>query len=85
MGRHSEYACDLVDLELAGFQKLGLLGWDADTLELHPFLEHGDAVGVTAALVGGIPALFYALGVFIDAGVLQYAARLGAVGEDGAP
>ena len=77
--RDAEDARDFVNLEFPGFQKLGLLGIDADGLIAHAFFQDGDLVGVARALVDRVPGIADALGILDHARMLQDASRLRAV------
>ena len=81
--RDAEYPGNLVNLEFARFQKLGLLGIDGDGLIRHAFFEDGDLVGVLRALIDCVPGIADALGIFHDARMLQDASRLRAVLVEG--
>ncbi len=82
MGRHAEDAGDFVDLKLARFQELRLLGRNADLLKLHAFFQNRDAVGVAASLVDSVPAVLDAPDILDNARVLQHAAGVCAVGKE---
>ena len=82
VGRHSENSSDLIDLEFACFEELGLLRRDADGRVFHALLQHGDFIGIAAATEGRLPAFPHTLRVFDGAGVFQHTARSGTVGEE---
>jgi len=54
---YTEDSSDLVELELAGFQKLSLLRGDPDGVKLYALLKHGWAVRGAAALIGDAPVI----------------------------
>ena len=82
MGRDSENSSDFIDLKFACFKKLRLLRRDTDGRVLHAFFQYGNFVCIAAAAEGGLPALPHTLRIFDRAGVFQYTARSGTIGEE---
>ena len=85
MGRDAKDASDFFDLEAAGFEELGVFGWDAYFFDGDAFFEDGGFVGVFEAAMGGVPGFLEAVVGFVGefAGVAEDDARDGAVAEDG--
>ena len=71
MRRDPENSSDLIYLEFAGLQELGLLWRDPDGRKLHALFQHGDLVRVAAAAEGGLPAFADTLRILNGAGVFE--------------
>ena len=82
MRRDAIQPCDLVQLELPGFQKLAVLRRQSDLLILHPFFQYRYFMGIAAAPVYFVPGVPYFLRIFQNSRMLQDTSWCGTVGKE---